>query len=120
MNSDIELVLEESVNRMQTQALGELLVAPGIIEDVDLSPLKSFSSPVLIVNGENDFSACGYSCLTPRDLSNETLKDGWPAANPTLSETMVHPGLGHNLNTHLSAADVYAGMIRWVQKVEQS
>ncbi|KAL0937533.1 uncharacterized protein CTRU02_207264 [Colletotrichum truncatum] len=113
-------ILEESVNRMQTQALGELLAAPGIIDEVDLSSLKNYSSPVLIVNGENDFSACGFSCVTPRDMTKDTLKDGWPAADPILSDTMVHAGLGHNLNTHLSAEAVYNGMIGWVQKVESS
>jgi pimeloyl-ACP methyl ester carboxylesterase len=98
--------------------MGEMLIPSGSPFWRNLTVLRDYTSPVMIVLGEHDYVVCGQSCMIPRNLADDTLSFAYSAADPNRSETWILPGGGHNLNTHLHAGDGFNKMVAWVKNLE--
>ncbi|UPK99709.1 hypothetical protein LCI18_010644 [Fusarium solani-melongenae] len=83
----------------------------------NVTVLESFTGPVMVLTGENDYSVCGFSCSGKGNPVEATLRNVFISANQEKSDARVLPGTGHNLNTHLNAAETYNHMIDWVRNV---
>lgn len=97
--------------------MGEAFMTPTSPALGNQTVLDAWAKPVMVVLGENDYVACGYSCLTPIDYVQETLKYRYPAATPEKSVAYLAPRNGHNLNTHYNAQEVFSVANAWVHQI---
>ncbi|KAM6505228.1 hypothetical protein FSOLCH5_015147 [Fusarium solani] len=111
-------ILTATLDKSRTLTMGEMLIPSGSPFWRNLTVLRDYTSPVMIVLGEHDYVVCGQSCMIPRNLADDTLSFAYSAADPNRSETWILPGGGHNLNTHLHAGDGFNKMVAWVKNLE--
>lgn len=97
--------------------MGEVFMSPTSPALGNQTVLNAWAKPVMVVLGENDYVACGYSCLTPVLYAEETLKYRYPAATPGKSLAYTAPINGHNLNTHYNAEEIFSVSNAWVRQI---
>jgi pimeloyl-ACP methyl ester carboxylesterase len=79
-----------------------------------VAPATSFTGPVQVVNGENDFIFCASDCTYPTDQGQQAIDALFPrAGNGTTS--YVAPGTGHAINAHNTARATFRQMIDFIQ-----
>lgn len=87
----------------QTVTPGELLTQTAI-----QMPAKMFTSPVAVVDGENDFPFCQGNCRMPKNQAAAVRPALFPKADPAGSMYYLAPDAGHALNAHYSAKMAYS------------
>ncbi|KAM5349201.1 hypothetical protein ACJ41O_009024 [Fusarium nematophilum] len=107
-------IVDATVASLQTTTLGEMLIIPESAIVGNVTVLEAFTGPVMVLVREMDYSVCGFECKGERNPAETTLRDVFLIANPNKSEMLVVPGVGHNLNTHLNAAETFDHMLDWV------
>jgi hypothetical protein len=108
ITTDYLIVFEEDNTTKQTFTVGELFTLSSGVE-----PAVSFTGPVSVVNGEFDFVFCQSDCNQPTDQSVLVLERLYPAAGNG-SQTSIVPGLGHAINVHYQAPQVFQQMLDFV------
>ncbi|TID16157.1 catalytic protein [Venturia nashicola] len=96
-------------SKKQTFTLGDFLTLTGPV-----TAAASFTGPVQIVNGENDFIFCASNCGYPSDLGAAVLPALFPAAAAG-SRSYLVPGTGHGINAHTTAPKAYAQMLSFIE-----
>lgn len=97
------------VAHKETNTIGLLLTLGGIV-----SPSPSFTGPVDVVLGENDFVFCGGNCSIPSDQSALVTPAFYPAASKGSQHYLV-PHAGHVINAHYAAPQAFAHMISFLK-----
>lgn len=95
--------------KKQTYTLGEVITLGGVI-----APATSFTGPVDVVNGLNDFIFCQGNCDYPTDQSAIVQPALFPNAAAG-SQSIQIAGVGHAINAHYAAPQAYAQMIAFLQ-----
>lgn len=97
------------VAHKETNTIGLHLTLGGI-----LSPSPSFTGPVDVVLGENDYFFCGGNCSIPSDQSALVTPAFYPAASKGSQHYLV-PHAGHVINAHYAAPQAFAHMISFLK-----
>ncbi|GAB5594028.1 hypothetical protein Unana1_08928 [Umbelopsis nana] len=71
-----------------------------------VAPAPSFTGPVNVVNGRNDFIFCQSDCLLPFDQSAAVLSQLYPNRAKG-SDSIIVDGVGHAINIHYAANDAF-------------
>jgi hypothetical protein len=94
----------------QTNAIGETFtLGPAY------APATSFTGPVDIVNGQNDYFYCGGDCSYPTNQAVAALAAYFPSASKQGSQTFLAPLCGHNVNSHYSAGKAFEQMLAFLK-----
>jgi pimeloyl-ACP methyl ester carboxylesterase len=79
------------------------------------APATSFTGPVDIVNGQNDYFYCGGDCSYPTNQAVAALAAYFPSASKQGSQTFLAPLCGHNVNSHYSARKAFEQMLAFLK-----
>jgi hypothetical protein len=77
-------------------------------------PATSYTGPVDIVNGQNDFIFCASDCDYPSDQGKIVLDTLFPVAASSSASFMI-PGTGHAINAHTTAPRAFSQMLDFVK-----
>lgn len=70
-------------------------------------PATSYNRPVAVVNGERDFPFCLNDCSVPVNQAQAVFPALFPALDADKQFAYLAPGVGHALNLHYPAMDVF-------------
>lgn len=109
-NAEKEVIAVDEETR-ETLTLGEIIS----IAKYDRELTRDIAVPVLIVNGEKDFTSCGgaLDCSDPEVVIPYEEQFFAEAAE---LEILIIPETGHVINLHRSAPDVYERMLDWIDR----
>jgi pimeloyl-ACP methyl ester carboxylesterase len=75
----------------------------------------TFTKPVLLLNGQQDFFYCQGNCLASgSDVTADALGFFFPAKN-NASQAITLSNIGHNINMHLGRLEVFEAMLEFVK-----
>lgn len=78
---------------------------------------NTFSGPVQVLTGINDYPFCGGDCSSPSNKAVPVLKNTFPQADANRSKALLIQEAGHNLNAHLNAQETFRTMLEWVKEL---
>ena len=78
---------------------------------------KDFYGSLQVIIGVNDYPFCGGDCMSPEDQAALLQPHSFPSANQNMSESVLIPNAGHNLNAHYNAGMTFTKMLDFVRKV---
>jgi len=96
----------------QTNAIGETLTLGSLYV-----PTPSYTKPVLILNGQQDYYYCQGNCLAEGgDVTADALASFYPDRDVAKSKAVTVSDVGHNINFHLARGEVFEKMLGFVKE----
>jgi pimeloyl-ACP methyl ester carboxylesterase len=103
------LVFAKNLETRHSNAVGETLTL-----GLTYVP-TTFTKPVLLLNGQQDFFYCQGNCLASgSDVTADALGFFFPAKN-NASQAITLSNIGHNINMHLGRLEVFEAMLEFVK-----
>ncbi|PQE23899.1 alpha beta-hydrolase protein [Rutstroemia sp. NJR-2017a WRK4] len=103
-----ESILEKQLATRQTNALGETFTLGAAY-----APAAGFTGPVIILNGNEDWSFCQGNC-NAQDITSTFLPYFFPNASPK-STIYTIANTGHNVNLHYSASESFGVLLDFLE-----
>jgi alpha-beta hydrolase superfamily lysophospholipase len=95
----------------ETNAIGETLTLGSIYLPT------TFSKPVQILNGQQDWFYCQGNCLAGGgDVTADALAIFYPNRATSESEAITLPDMGHNINLHHGRLEAFEKMLAFIQR----
>jgi hypothetical protein len=102
------LAIAESTK--QTVTIGELFTLASV-----LAPATSFTGPVDVVDGSNDWPFCQGDCTYPVNQAAQAIAALYPAASSG-SQSYLASLCGHGINLHYAATAAFSQIQNFVSK----